>query len=197
MPKVNHTKLLFYGLVKQARADKVPLDFRSVCAELGVARATLDVWIAQLNKADVADSLLTNDDVNAIMLDKIAEEIMEDSAELTETTINPVTGAIEVVSKEGSTNGKGTWRKVTKFKDSVDGLKVLNEELQHTALALVGDIHDSLGGEDLTTRDLANLASALTSVQNAFFNKPTTNVLVAPTGGSDKLLAMFNAGNKP
>jgi hypothetical protein len=61
------------------------------------------------------------------------------------------------------------------FKKGVDGLKLLDTNLQNTAIKLVTRIN-SLTYGNLEPSEIQKLSAALTNIQNAFFNKPTTNI---------------------
>ena len=69
-------------------------------------------------------------------------------------------------------------RAVSAFTDGVAGLQALQTETQDAATGLVKIIVDQSQESGLTPKEVQNLVMSLTSIQNAFFNKPTTNVQV-------------------
>ena len=101
--------------------------------------------------------------------------------------------------KFNSTKGGKKSLTAREFKDGVAGLSLLSEELQGTAGTLIQKIAGfaELDDSKLTPRDLASLTTALTNLQNAFFNKPTTNIQVGVVNGNgESLLSRFQGGLK-
>ena len=81
------------------------------------------------------------------------------------------------------------------IKHKINSLQMLQEETQATAYTIINMITEKLklevdGNEiflDIDTKELVALTGALTSVQNAFFNRPQTNVQVNNIGESTGL----------
>jgi len=173
MPKNKLRGLLALGKV---------LNYATIARELGVTIVEVKRW-----EKEIAKEQLTQDIV------EIATEPDE-----TKLEINPETGVIEIVGPEKvvKTVAKSKMSP-TKFRDSVEGLRLLSEEIQSTAGGLVTEIANQVEIGELSARDLAALTSAITSIQNAFFNKPTTNVQVnTVNAGGESLLQAFKKGLK-
>ena len=128
-----------------------------------------------------------------LLKEKIAEELKEETPGFT-VDENGV-----IVPVEGNEVAETTVVQVEKFKDSVTGLQQLNSELQASAGSLALKILEASRAEDLSTNDLRNLSSALTSIQTAFFTKPTTNIQVNNVNAGDEsssLLDKFRENQK-
>lgn len=193
-------KLKFFGLITTAAKQDEQLDYSAVSQMLETPDTTLKRWANEFKKKADEDSTLKLINVDEVMINRIAEELEAEAEELDgpRTRVNPVTGEIELVKNDVV----ATQRKesIGKFRDSVNGLQLLNNEVQATAGTLVHKIMDAADEEELSTRDLVGLTKALTDIQNAFFNKPTTNVQVnniQSDGESDSLLKAFKERLKP
>jgi len=89
-------------------------------------------------------------------------------------------GVIEVVESQLT--------RISDFKGA-GGLQLLHAEVQATAGTLVTRIAD-MAEQELNPRDLVSLTSALTSLQQAFFNRPVTNIQINGNEGKS-LLSSF------
>lgn len=182
-------KLKFFGLIKAAAAiENKELDYDALAQMFEEPKSKLRSWFKQFKEQAKDDDILKLIDLDTIVLDKVIEKAEEDLTE--QFKVNPITGVIEPVVEEPKVTAK-----VRQFRDRVTGLKLLDEELRATAGSLVCQIAEATQDE-LNPRDLANLANALVSIQNAFFNKPTTNIQVnniqaTETEGGTTLLNVF------
>jgi len=196
MSKLSELKLRFYEMIAEAARQKEPINYKMASQELGVDSSKLLVWVKELNNSssDKVVSELLDDDV---MANKVTTAILEDVTTLDNVVINPVTGIIEVQQPNGEVKSTGmTRRKVSTFRAKVSDLKTLSEELQSTARALVEQIDIQLEEQqDISCVDIKNLAASLASIQNAFFNRPTTNIQVNNVDG-EGLLGMFKKEQK-
>lgn len=201
-------KLKFYGLIRTADLEGKQLDYSVVSDYLEVPVATLKRWAEELKKVDDTDSITKLVNVDQVMIDKIANEVQQevDTAD-SPVFINPVTGAIETRKPVAEVTAKQqiAAEKIKQFKDGVTGLQLLNSETQAAAGTLISRISELAADDDserqLSPRDIASLANSLASIQNAFFNKPTTQILVNNTNGASgqgtSLLDSFKARLKP
>lgn len=201
-------KLKFYGLIRSADLEGKTLDYSVVSDYLEVPVATLKRWAEELKKMDETDSITKLVNVDQVMIDKIAKEVQQEvEAADSPVFFNPVTGAIETRKPVAEVTAKQqvSAEKIKQFKDGVTGLQLLNSETQAAAGTLISRISELAADDDserqLSPRDIASLANSLASIQNAFFNKPTTQILVNQTNGGDgqgtSLLDMFKARLKP
>lgn len=186
---MTETKLKFLGYVKASVENKEDLDYKLIAEELDVSESTLKKWSKQLKEQEDVTNIL---DIDQIILDRVTKELETELAGIPQTRVNPVTGEIELIKPEDQTVAKRS-AKVESFKKGVEGLQLLSEETQGVAAELLDKISDQLVREELNSRDLSNLTNAVTSIQNAFFNKPTTNVQVnnIQAGEDNPLLAAF------
>lgn len=197
----DEAKLKFFGLIKTAAEREQELDYSAVADMLETDRKVLKRWATEFKKKTENETALSLIDVDSVMIDRIAEELEREAAELDapKTQINPVTGHIEVIKPDTKVT-KQRNQKIESFRNGVEGLQLLNEEVQATAGTIVHKIMDAVDDDELSTRDLAALTKALTDVQNAFFNKPTTNVQVntiQQNGEGETLLSAFKERLKP
>ena len=180
-------KQRFFALLRMSEQMHEELDLNTLVEELGVTKETLCKWTTQYSEDRTEEDILDTMNVDAMIL----EEVIEGP----QVHINEH-GVIEVVPEAVpiTTPEPADTEKLAAFKKKVTGLQLLNEEVQGAAGALVSKIVTASEDEDLTARDLASLVTALTNVQNAFFNKPTTNIQVNTTTGEGKsLLSSFQA----
>ena len=177
------------------------LDSKALAEELGEKPATIKRWVTEIRKKQKEGAVLDLMDLDEILLSKLSEELKEEveEMELNLVDINPVTGAIEVKQSNITPQTKEAEEKIENFKKGVEGLKALSTELQGVAGKTLISISTALDKDNVDPRDLQSLAAALTSIQNAFFNKPTTNVNVLKVDGSDgaSLLSMFKQEMRP
>lgn len=189
-------KLRFYGLLAEARVRGEKMDYQAMADYLEEPLARLkrwaNEWEEEQNEGNLVDGLLNIDD---IVIERITDEVAAQIKPLFH--INPITGEIEKVPDENSPaviKERKLDETLKGFRDNVGGLQLLNSELQAAAGTLVGRVLELAQEPELNARDLGTLAGALTSIQNAFFNKPTTNIQVnsiTPADGSTTLLDVF------
>lgn len=172
---MNETKLKFKGLVEAAEANNQEIDLELVANYLETSPKTLKTWLTKFAEEKHEQSIL-----------QLARGETNDH----QFVVNPVTGAIEQAHQDTDIV------QIAKFKDSVTGLQILNEDLQATAGLLTNRIQLAAMNVDKPS-ELNSLASALCSIQSAFFNKPTTNVQVNNIQASEgSLLSAFKDGMK-
>lgn len=184
-------KLKFLGLLGEARVRKEQLNYEVIADYLEEPVAKLKKWAREWEKQDresaAVDMLLNIDD---IVVERITDELESEFKAILH--VNPVTGEIEKIKDPEPE--KRVAANLSVFRDNVTGLQVLSSELQAAAGTLVGRVLELAQEPELTSRDLGNLATALTSIQNAFFNKPTTNIqvnTVSAAPGQTTLLEAF------
>ena len=140
------------------------------------------------------------------VLEHIIEEVVIDDYVMqnaSTTRLNPITGAIELVDLDANGNPQLSEKqlikdKIYEFKSKVLGLGDLQDELMAVAGIATLRVAEQLLDDKLGSRDIVNLTSALTNINNSFFAKPSTAVNVLNVGGNDQgLLAKFknNMGN--
>lgn len=177
-------KLKLLGLISSLSVRDTP-NYTELAKELGESRATVMAWASKIQKEQDAGKILDLIDIERIMIDKVADEVKQ------VLQIHPATGEVMVVDAESS-QAQALEEKLEKFKDSVDGLKLLNSDLQSTASLILERIGMTLmESSTIHPKDLSSLANALTSIQVAFFNKPTTIVQVGV--GVSEGLSKFRA----
>jgi len=194
-PSVEELKLRFLGLVKTAAATDTKLNIQAISKELDVPPARLTTWMKAFKEADNDEAVVGLIDVDQLILDKVTAEV-EESIKL---IIDEESGAVRV---ENPKSEEVTYHPASKavgvFRDKVTGLDALNSEVQGTAGILANKIlHMANTDPDLSAGDLARLASAITSIQMAFFNKNQTNIQVnTMTPGGTSLLSSFQGNLK-
>lgn len=196
------TKLKAFGLYKAHCLEHKPENFNyaQVAEQLDCKPAQVRKWIKEYQDLDKDASVANLVNIDEAMLDKVAKELDEDieGAEKHELFVNPVTGAVEV-KLPGQPKDSGRAQKITAFKDNVKGLQLLDQEVRAAAGIVVEEIMKYAQIEELSAKDLASLSSALTNIQNAFFNKPVTQVQVNNISGEEgtTLLASLRDRLKP
>lgn len=168
------TKYKFLGIIKDAVANGTKLDLEIVSAVLDTPVPKLQRWFKDFEEQAKVDSALSLVNLDDVLLTRVLDKVAEEAEQLDQLRVNPITGVIEIVKPETATPAK---LQIQHFRDSVTGLKLLNQELQATAGQITLQILEA-AQETTSPRDLSSLANALTNIQNAFFNKPTTNVQV-------------------
>lgn len=183
------TKLKAFGLFKahQATNPTQTFDYEHAAETLDVKATQIRKWSKDFMELDRDESVANLVSVDDVMLERIAKELDEDLEAVEprhELFVNPVTGAVEV-KLPGEAKESGRAKKIAAFKDNVHGLQLLDQDVRATAGILVEQISYYAQTEELNSRDIASLANALTSIQNAFFNKPVTNVQVNNISGEE------------
>ena len=186
----DHKKEKFTAIVALAEELKESLDWVELGSQLGVPATQIGKWRKELAEQKKTDEILT-------LMEEMPSEVL-DAPTKAESDIP------ELVIKEDGSIGVLTVeppRQVTHrdaFKNGVSGLKLLSEETQGTAGVIVGRIADMMEDKNLCPQDLAKLTSSLASIQQAFFNKPITNIQVNTVAGEGKsLLSAFRGGLQP
>ena len=197
----NEAKLKFHGLAKAALVLGTSLDLDLIAIELDTSVQMLKTWLTEINKMADSEAIIglleldheISDEAASQDLEKAVTDDMEDRVEI-------IGGKITVIKAEDATKAQNKSLTAREFKDGVAGLNLLSEELQGTAGTLIQRIAFFADKEDsqLTPRDLASLTSALTNLQNAFFNKPTTHIQVGVVNGQgESLLSRFQGRLSP
>lgn len=183
----DHKKEKFIAIVTLAKELDEDLDWAELSLQLDVLPTQIGKWRKELERQEETNEILT-------LMEELPSEVLEvppkKESDVPELMIKE-DGSIGVVLPEPT-------RSVTHrdaFKNGVSGLKLLNEEVQGTAGVIVGRIADMMETNQLSPHDLAKLTSALSGIQQAFFNKPVTNIQVnTVTGEGKSLLSAFRGG---
>ena len=185
---LSNLKLKFFGMVKAAAAVGTQVDITDASNELNVPVARLRTWTKEFIEAEQDENILKLLDVDELIVDKIAQELTEEASFL----IDEETGTIAVEPRH-----LPSCKTTESFKDKVSGLQALSTELQGAAGTIANKIIKAAAEPDLTPRELKSLAEGITSIQNAFFNKPQTNVQVNMAVGENSLASKFKQNLKP
>ena len=187
------SKLEFFGIL----AAEPDIELKPLVQRLKIPYNKLMKWKKEHQQYTSADDVAKAVNADQIIVDRIATEVSKEILEATpeELTIDPKTNKIVAVSelqKYEDTKRKAIedMETLTKsFKDRVNGLQALQSEMQATAGALVNKIAGTLLDEEgsLAIKDLASLSSALSTLHNAFFNRPSTNIQVNQITGDSSL----------
>jgi len=190
-------KLEFYSLVKTSEELGQQLEYEAISDSLDVPVKQLKRWKTELSKLDDSESIIKLLDVDQLIIDEAADHVAEELEELAGPRMEVVGGVIQIVDENAVAAAVEAKQTIANFKDKVHGLQLLDEEVRGTAGTLVSRIAVLAEGAELNARDLASLTSALTSIQQAFFNKPTTNIQVNTINGAGEgLLSNFRGGLK-
>jgi len=165
-------KVKFIALLEAAKVSGKEANLDALAKELDTDVSILKTWQTKHDKecqSQAVRELIASDEPVVITDEPLSDESGHH--------VELIDGKITVVDKRIAKEVELKNAKVERFKQGVTGLQLLNEDLQSTAGKLVGHISD-LANDPLHPRDLASLTSALCSVQQAFFNKPVTNVQV-------------------
>jgi hypothetical protein len=176
-------KLQFQGILRlSVTVDRKP-DLDAIATELDVTVSCLRQWAHETAEMDQSEAILQLLELDMDILDDVTSHESEKAVtDDTEPRVELIDGVITVTDPKAKMVSKAKKDKIAAFKEGVTGLQLLNTELQGTAGTIVGKIADLVEDTDLTARDLQSLTTALTSIQQAFFNKPTTNIQVNAVG---------------
>lgn len=193
----NSAKLRFLGIWKLAKSLKEILDFETVATELGVSPKDLTKWDKEFRKSESLEEIQALLDVDAEIVEQIASDVASKATKAAaEPRVEIVGGKIVVKTESDEDLVKQQEAQdalVEQFKCKVNGLQALNAEVQGTAGLLLKKITHHVNAGDLDIKELTQLTTALTSIQNAFFNRPTTQIMVNTGGSGDNLLGAFKA----
>ena len=196
---MDEAKLKLLGLISTMEQGEA-LDFVALAKELCQPETTVRRWVKALLKEKEDGKILHMVDIERVLLDRVTAELKEEVVVAEEALhtlrINPITNVIEVVKPDAVTNRAAT--RLDSFRNGVTGLQLLREDLQESAGNITGKIAMLLEEPELNSKDLLNLTSSLTAIQNAFFNKPTTTVNVGVSTGQHgtSMLSSFRDGMK-
>ena len=203
-------KLKFLGLIKASSITSTALNLKEVSDDLEITVTTLKKWTNEFAETDEAQDILALISMDKLLLSRItkvaAEEIIVETLppELEEIKqeMESIDDDLLHIDEAGNILVKSpieeaTVSAVMAFKDDVDGLQLLSKECQGTAGALVTRIAKLANDPKIEAKELNALTMSLASIQNAFFNKPQTNVQVnLPGGSSSPLLTSFQENLK-
>lgn len=190
---ISETKLKYFGLIKAAAKTETKLDLQDVSDELNVSVARLRTWAKEFQESEEAENILHLLDVSELLIDRVVTEVIQEASfEIDETT-----GEIIATNTEELYN-KPESKDILAFKDQVTGLQALNQEVQAAAGMVAKKVLKKIktADDDMSPKDLKSLADAITGIQNAFFNKPQTNVQVNMAVGESSLLNNFRNNMK-
>lgn len=173
-------KLKLLGLISSLSVGDIP-NYDALAEELGESKTTVIAWASKIRRKQKDGQVLDMIDVESIMMDKVADEVKQ------MLQLDPISGEVNLVDVEKEDSTEVLTERIEKFRGSVKGLELLNEDLQSTASLLSARIGVLLLESEVHPKDLASLANALTSIQVAFFNKPTTTVNVGVGIGNEGL----------
>ena len=175
-------KLKFFGIL----ATDPDIDIKTLVQSLKVPFQTLNKWKTEHNNGITNDALEKVLDTDEIIIRKVAEEVADKIIEVKVKPDEPLSP-----EEEEKINKKFKAKKTKDIISKISNLQELKTDVQAVAKDLVSSIADRL--QDIQneptcydSKDIASLTTALTSIQNAFFNKPTTQIGVSLHTGSDQ-----------
>ncbi|MDX1810306.1 MAG: hypothetical protein R3240_00040 [Gammaproteobacteria bacterium] len=160
-----------YKVLADLRQGSEP---KALVQKYGIPYPKILRWRRELKKAEEDKSVTDLLDVDKIVIHEAAERVKQDLAKL-----------------ENSDETKELSKAVDDAVSSLDTLSLLNSKLQATALALLNKISEALEEEVIHTKDIIALASALGSLQTAFFNKAGTQIAIFNGQSSEKEVSRF------
>lgn len=173
----------------EANAD---LDWQLLSKELKTPVKTLRIWLKELVKAKTTEGVLALLDTDEQVIENVIESAVEVAAGPRVELVNGVIHVIEEGEVSPEEKKQLAEEKIEKFKQSVEGLRLLQGEVQGAAGNLVEKIARFSENDKLEVKELGILTAALASIQNAFFNKPQTNIQVNTMNGEGQsLLSSF------
>lgn len=148
-------KLMAFGKIKEGE----PLS--NLVSEIGVPYPKLLKWKKELQEAEKEGKVYELMNLDEVVLDQALESVHHELVNLASSPddIQAMDSVVDNMSK------------------SIAGLNLLNTHLQDTALKLTKRINILASGR-LKPREIQQLASSLSQIQTAFFNKPGTQVAV-------------------
>lgn len=161
-----------------ALAEDPKVSLRELSDTLGYSYPTLLKWRNEYHEALKTNQVTTLLDLDSAVLSKAFDTAVADLAVVAPGELSGITA------------------KAAEVKAGVANLNILQAALQNSAIQVVHQINLALA-TDISCRDIAQLASALTSIQTAFFTKPSVNVLVDNSVNSNSMLAAFKQEMKP
>lgn len=152
--------------------DSSPSRLRELVEELRVPYSKLLRWRKELNVATKEGNVFSLINADQLMLHRVARETKLELEELA-----PKEG--ELIEKE-----------VDSVVNGVEGLQVLNTQLQTTAIKLAKKV-DRLTASIEYGKDIVALVDSLTKLQIAFFSKTTNTINVQNNTYSDEGISKF------
>lgn len=133
--------------------------------DFGISYSRVLKWRRELKEAEETGTVNKLLQIDKIVLQRVADEVEKEIQQLNIVEDEPINEEI-AVEIEGE---------VEKAVDSIKGLQLLDTSLQQAAILIIDKIKEkTIFVEE--TKDLYTLTEALAKLQNAFFNKPQTNV---------------------
>jgi len=178
-------KFELFGLL----ATDPDLDLRKYVQKYGEPLNTLKTWKREFKKSKTAEDLDKLLNVDAEIVERVANEVVMEidhvageivSAEVLEGREAERAHALEVKEKYAKIRAET-------FTSGASGLNALRGEVQATAADLVHLIAQKieLEGDELSIKDMNMLSSSISTIQNSFFNRPTTNIQVNNVAGEE------------
>ena len=151
-------------ILGKIQIDSSPSNLRAISEEMKVPYSRLLKFRKELEQATEDGDISTLVNADALMVHRVAEEVKQDLEDLA-----PQEG--ELISAD-----------VDKAVDGIEGLTVLSQRLQTTALALASKINN-LAETAVDGKDILILVESLSKIQMAFFNKNITDIKILNQSG--------------
>lgn len=191
-------KLAFYNLL----AEDIQFNLVKAAQELKIPVPTLRRWKNDYVKSTGIADLDATINTDTIIIEEVAEKVFSQVVEATPMVVSRG----ELLTPEEQAITADTYKKkgIKEFTKKVSNLQMLQTEVQTVAVDLVTLIAQEVDklrhGEAssfYSTKDIALLTNALTSIQNSFFNRPTT--LINNVSGDVEVsgLSVFRESLKP
>lgn len=213
MASRDEEKLRLFGLL----AADPDLDLKKQVQVLKVPISTLRKWRIEHRKGITEEKMEKLVNADPIIIDRVAREVAEQIEEVItpevlvvdDSTDEVITSSELVLRKEQIEIEKQAKidRRASRFVRQVEGVQCLQTDLQTTAgnlLNMIAErVEESMDADETDSRRLSvgevkDITASITSLQNAFFNKPTTNIAVtANSNGDVGVLTAFREGFKP
>ena len=165
-------------ILGKIQIDSSPSNLRAISEEMKVPYSRLLKFRKELEQATEDGDISTLVNADALMVHRVAEEVKQDLEDLA-----PQEG--ELISAD-----------VDKAVDGIEGLTVLSQRLQTTALALASKINN-LAETAIDGKDILILVESLSKIQMAFFNKNITDIkILNQSGGYQEGVSAFQGLSK-
>jgi len=144
---------------------------KDVAAELDISYPKVLKWLREYKEAKEDNAVISLLDIERSVVHDVVEEVVKPKLAMIDEELEEV---------------------VDKTVMRVDGLRLLDTELQFASTRLAKRIAAAANSEDLEARDILGLSDALSKLQIAFFAKGTSvNVLNQTNNMSDNSLSTF------
>lgn len=152
----DQTKLAAFGRIHEG----IPLTH--LVEELGVPYPKLLRWKTELKDAEAEGKVHELLAIDQVIVDTALDRV--------QSSLVSLASSDEDVAKIGEV--------VSGVSKGIDGLQLLNTQMQATALTLVKKISALSHNGHLEAKEVQLLTSSLSQLQTAFFNKPGTQVAI-------------------